>query len=121
MSAKAGARPNLSEREREILAQHIPMGDGRRFQDVERDCRGGLSLLGEVVAELPAMLVAHMTGEKAEQQAVAERQLTERVVSASQGSGASPCGTHFELFERELDRRVEARRLGLERRSASGR
>ena len=101
---------HLPKREREVLTQDIPVCGGRRFQNVEGDCRGGLPTLGEVVPELPAMLVAHVAREKAEEQAVAERQLTERIVGASHGFRASPCGAHLELFERELDGRVEARR-----------
>jgi hypothetical protein len=67
------------------------------------------------------MLLAHVTREKAEEQAMAERELTERIVGASHGSRASTCGVELELFERELDCCLELSGLGLQRGSTRGR
>ena len=85
MTAKAGRASHLAEREREVLTQDVPVCGGRRFQNVEGDRRGGLSALGEIVAQLAAVLVAHVAREEREEQAVAERQLAEWIVGASHG------------------------------------
>jgi hypothetical protein len=67
------------------------------------------------------MLFAHVAREKAQEQAVAERQLTEWIAGASHDFQASACGAHLELFERKLDGGVEAGGLGFERGPARSR
>ncbi len=95
----------------------------RRFENVEGERGGGLPALGEVVPELTAMFLADVTRKEAEEQAVAERQLPERIVGASHwfATSAGGAGAHLELFERELDRRLEARGFGFQCGATGGR